>query len=171
MIPKIMTERQITQDFVGVFPENIPDELKRRQQWVSWRVEAREGKLTKVPYNPRTANKASSTDSTTWSTLEVVVSAFESEAYSGIGFVFSSGDPYTGIDFDHCLNRETGEIASWAWKWIERFDGYTEVSPSGDGLHVIVKGKSPRNGKRTVNDKTVEVYSTERFFTCTGVQP
>jgi primase-polymerase (primpol)-like protein len=72
-----MGKRQIVQELLGVFPENIPDELKRRQQWVNWRLEERDGKLTKVPYNPRTADKASTTDSATWSTFEVAVCTLE----------------------------------------------------------------------------------------------
>jgi putative DNA primase/helicase len=154
-----------------VDPDGIPSELKARQQWVNWKLEERDGKPTKVPYNPRSRKKALTTDSQTWSTFEVVVGALDRGAYDGIGFVFTSGDPYTGIDLDHCRDPETGEIAPWARAWVERFDGYTEVSPSGDGVHIIVKGESPRNRKRTVDGKTVEVYSTKRFFTCTGVRP
>jgi hypothetical protein len=32
--------------------ESIPDELKELDQWVCWRIEKRNSKLTKVPYNP-----------------------------------------------------------------------------------------------------------------------
>src|SRR5215203_1732216 len=103
-----------------VNPDGIPDELKRRQQWVNWRLEERDGKTTKVPYNPRAGRKASSIDPATWSAFAAVVSAAKSGAYTGIGFVFSSDDPYTGVDLDHCRDRETGEIAPWAWKWVER---------------------------------------------------
>jgi putative DNA primase/helicase len=149
----------------------IPEELRSRAQWVNWRLEERNGKPTKVPYNPHTAERASSTDSATWSTFAAVISAFEKVSYAGIGFCFSSGDPYTGIDLDHCRDPKTGEIAAWAQIWVEWLNGYTEVSPSGEGLHVIVKGKSPHNGKKTVDGKTVEIYSTERFFTFTGAQP
>ena len=149
----------------------IPQELKGRRQWVCWRLEERGGKPTKVPYNPRTGRRADTTDSDTWSSFDEATKASENEAYNGIGFVFSSGDKYTGIDLDRCRDPMTGQIETWAWKWVERFDGYTEVSPSGEGLHVLVKGKSPRNGKTTVDGKTVEVYSTERFFTFTGVRP
>ncbi len=166
-----MAERQITQDLLGVVPENIPGELKRRRQWVNWRLEERDGDTTKVPYNPRRAAKASSTNPDTWSTFAAVFSAFERGVYDGVGFVFSSEDCYSGVDLDDCRNRETGDIASWARRWVERLDGYAEVSPSGDGLHIIVKGKSPHNGKKTVDGKTVEVYSSARFFTCTGVRP
>jgi len=149
----------------------IPEELRTRDQWVNWRFEERDGKPTKMPYNPRTGERAKSTDSATWSSFVTVVSACDKGTYSGIGYVFSSGDPYTGVDPDHCRDPETGEIEAWAQCWVERLDGYVEVSPTGEGLHIIVKGKSPRNGKRTVDGKTVEIYSAERYFTCTGVQP
>jgi putative DNA primase/helicase len=156
-----------------VDPRGIPDELKRRRQWVSWRLERRNGKPTKVPYDSRTGRYAKSTDSDTWTTFEAAIDALDRSggAYSGIGFVFSSGDPYTGIDLDHCIDGETGEIASWARGWVERLDGYAEISPSGRGLHVIVRGKAPRNGKKTIEGRTVEIYSNERFFALTGVQP
>jgi putative DNA primase/helicase len=166
-----MGEQQIVQGLLGVFPENIPDELKRREQWVNWRLEKRDGKPTKVPRDARTGRRADSTNSDTWSTFGAVLGALERKVHDGIGFVFSSGDPYSGIDLDHCIDIETGEIAPWAWEWVERFDGYTEISPSGRGLHIIVKGKAPRNGKKTIGNKTVEIYSAERFFTVTGVRP
>ena len=40
----------------------IPTELKARDQWVAWRVEHRDGKPTKVPYDPFANRQASSTD-------------------------------------------------------------------------------------------------------------
>ncbi len=89
---------------------------------------------------------------------------------AGIGFVFSSADKYTGIDLDGRVDPETGDIVKWAWEWIAKFDSYTEYSPSGTGTHIIVKGKSPHNGRREVDSKKVEIYSTERFFTIRGVR-
>jgi hypothetical protein len=37
---------------------SIPNELKARKQWVCWRIEKRNSKLTKVPYNPKSKHKA-----------------------------------------------------------------------------------------------------------------
>src|SRR5215218_5858746 len=145
--------------------ENIPDELKVRPQWVAWKAvcRAQSEKLDKVPYSAESGCKASSTDLLTWSTFENASEALEAGEYSGLGFVFSSGDPYTGIDLDNCVERETGEIRQWALEVVRYFDSYTELSVTGTGLHIIVKGEVPNRRKAKI-----EVYSSKRFFTMTG---
>jgi putative DNA primase/helicase len=76
--------------------------------------------------------------------------------------VFSSGDPYTGIDLDNCVD-EDGEIALWALEIARYLDSYTELSATATGLHIIVRGDVPNRRKGNV-----EVYSSKRFFTVTG---
>lgn len=145
--------------------DNIPEELRQRRQWVVWRLEERNGKNTKVPYIAGGVGKASSTDMMTWSTFEEAVGALKTGRYSGIGFVFSSGDPFAGVDLDQCRNPETGELEEWAREIVENLGGYAEASPSGTGVHIVVRGKAP-NKKRG----KVEAYSSERYFTMTGVK-
>lgn len=142
---------------------NIPEELRRRIQFVVYKLEERNGKTTKVPYIAGGVGKASSTDSETWRTFDEAFQALQTGRYDGIGFVFSSGDPYAGIDLDDCRDPRTGEIEEWAGEIIREFAGYTEVSPSGTGIHIIVRGRAP-NKKRG----KVEAYSERRFFTLTG---
>ncbi len=77
--------------------------------------------------------------------------------------MFSSGDPFAGVDLDKCRNPETGELEEWATEIIQDLDGYTEASPSGTGVHIFIRGKAP-NKKRG----KVEAYSSERYFTMTG---
>jgi primase-polymerase (primpol)-like protein len=141
--------------------ENLPHELKIRPQWVNWRLEKRGTDLTKVPYTPGTQRKASSTDSITWGTFEQAIEVLV--RYDGLGFVFSSGDPYTGVDLDKCVEQETGEIEQWAMEIIRYFDSYTELSVSGTGVHIVVRGDVPNRRKGEI-----EVYSSKRFFTMTG---
>jgi primase-polymerase (primpol)-like protein len=141
----------------------LPEELRQRRQWVVWKLEERDGKPTKVPYIAGGSGKASSTDSLTWRSFEEAVQALETGRYNGIGFVFSSGDPFAGVDLDDCRNPETGELEEWAAKIVEAFGSYAEVSQSGTGVHIIVMGKAP-NKKRG----KVEAYSSERYFTMTG---
>jgi primase-polymerase (primpol)-like protein len=145
---------------------NIPEELRRRPQWVAWKLEQRDGKPTKVPYIAGGVGRADTTDLMTWRTFEQAVTALETGRYNGIGFVFCSGDHYTGIDLDDCRDPETGELEAWATELVASFgEGvYREVSQSGTGVHIIVKGKAP-------NKKVgqVEAYSIERFFAMTGV--
>jgi putative DNA primase/helicase len=108
--------------------ENIPEQLKTRPQWVVWKAVGH--KPDKVPYSARTGRKASSTDLLTWSTFEEALQAYENGEYDGVGFVFSSADPYTGIDVDDCVDAD-GEIALWALEIVRYFDSYTELSATG----------------------------------------
>ena len=133
-------------------PENIPEELRRRRQWVNrddW----------KIPQTPGTKRRADSTDSETWRSFEDAVADGR-----GLGFVFTSGDPYTGVDLDKCRDPETGVVEEWAREIVEDLDGYVEISPSGTGFHIFVRGKLPKSGRRG----KVEAYSSERYFAMTG---
>jgi putative DNA primase/helicase len=139
---------------------NIPGELKARPQWVLWRAVGE--KPDKVPYSARTGRRASSTDLLTWGTFQEALEAYKNGEYAGLGFVFSSADPYTGIDLDDCVD-EDGEIALWALEIARYLESYTEISATGTGLHIIVRGEIPNRRKGDV-----EVYSSKRFFTMTG---
>lgn len=143
--------------------EGVPVEMKTFRSWVVWRFEKRGEKSTKVPYDPATGRRASSTDMRTWRSFDEAVQAFEAGRYDGVGFVFSTGDPFAGIDLDGCRDPETGAIEAWAEKIVERLDGYAEVSPSGTGVHVVVRGKASNKRRGPL-----EMYSSERFFTVTG---
>ncbi len=65
----------------------IPEVLRAYPQWVGWRYEARDGKRTKVPYDAKTGERASSTDPSTWSTYEQARAV--KNHYDGLGFVFT----------------------------------------------------------------------------------
>ena len=143
--------------------ENIPEELRRRHQWIVWKLEERDGEPTKIPYIAGGVGRAKSTDMLTLRSFEEAVQALESGRYDGVGFVFCSGDPFAGVDLDKCRDPETGALEDWAAAIVEAFGGYAEVSPSGTGVHIIVRGKAP-NKKRG----RVEAYSSERYFTMTG---
>jgi primase-polymerase (primpol)-like protein len=157
-----MEERAVTNEkIISVDAEGIPEELKARPQWVVWKALGE--KPDKVPYSARDGLKASSTDLLTWSTFEEALGAYEGGKYDGVGFVFSSADPFTGIDLDRCVDPRTGEVAGWAMEVVRYFDSYTELSATGTGIHIIVRGDIPNRRK-----DEVEVYSSKRFFTVTG---
>jgi putative DNA primase/helicase len=149
-------------NILSVKVECIPEELKIRPQWVVWKAVGE--RPEKVPYSAKTGRKASTTDLLRWSSFEEANEALRGgQQYSGLGFVFSSGDPFTGIDLDGCVDPQTGEAAAWATEIVCYFDGYTELSATGTGIHVIVKGEI-RNRRKD----GIEVYSSKRFFTVTG---
>ncbi|WP_135823181.1 phage NrS-1 polymerase family protein [Halostella litorea] len=146
-------------------PEAIPEALREREQWVCWREEERDGKPTKIPVTPGAGGFASSTESDTWSDVETALEYTETEHADGVGFVFTDDDPVVGVDLDDCRDPETGDVDDAARDIIERLDSYTEVSPSGTGYHVLIKGELPEGRNRR---GSVELYDTARFFTVTG---
>ena len=149
---------------------SIPEELQRRGQWVAWRLERRGDKETKVPYCALTARKAKPNDGQTWTDFQSALKALETGRYQGIGFVFAADDPYTGIDLDKALD-ERREPKPWARSILDRLpaDAYVEVSPSGRGLHAIVRARKPgRTCRRPVEDGDLEIYDRGRYFTMTG---
>ncbi|KAB1198966.1 MULTISPECIES: hypothetical protein [Haloferax] len=142
----------------------LPDDLCDRAQWVGWRKQTRGGDETKVPLDVN-GGYASATDATTWTDFDEALAYARNGPADGVGFVFTEDDPYVGVDLDKCRNSETGGTENWAQMIIDRLDSYTEVSPSGTGYHIIVRGELPPTGNRTGN---LELYAHSRFFTVTG---
>lgn len=145
--------------------EAIPPELRELPQWVCWAlVPDEQGNPTKVPFSTR-GSKAATDAPASWTTFDKAVAAADRLGMEGVGFVFSEDDPFAGIDLDHCRHPETGAIDDWALNYIRRLDSYTEVSPSGTGVHVIVRGELPPKGRKKGD---VEMYDRRRFFSATG---
>ncbi len=146
----------------------IPSELKALAQWILWRSELVDGKPTKVPYQSN-GEKAQANNRSTWSTFATAVKFYLEGQYDGIGFVFSRQDNYIGIDIDKCVVE--GKPNNFATEIIDTLDSYTEFSPSGKGLHIIIKGGLPQSVLGTGRKNTkhgLEIYSYGRFFTFTG---
>ncbi|CAM4214652.1 hypothetical protein BAMA_02055 [Bacillus manliponensis] len=147
---------------------NIPTELKNCSQWVLWRKEKRDGKPTKVPYQVNN-EMAKANNRNTWSNFKTVVEKYKQGGYDGIGFVFSKQDDYIGIDLDKCV--VDGDLSELAQEIMNIVPSYTEYSPSGEGIHIIAKGKLPLRGPGTGKKNPnlgLEIYRHGRYFTFTG---
>ena len=144
--------------------DDIPAELRQCAQWVTWRLELRNGKATKVPYTID-GKRAKTTDRRTWSTFELAVQTYRNEGCDGIGFVFGADDGFSGIDLDQCRGPDTGVIEPWAMEIIQTIGSYAEVSPSGTGVKIFLRGKIPGTRRRQGN---IEMYDSGRYFTVTG---
>jgi hypothetical protein len=134
------------------------------RRWVNYKIVNREGKKTKIPLNPLTQRNASSTDEKDWSTYDVAFSVSEK-----VGIVFTSKKTLLGIDIDHCL--KDGEISHEQGELIENLikeaNSYTEISPSGDGLHIFLALTEPL--ELVANRKSpFECYTVGRYFTVTN---
>lgn len=145
--------------------DNIPAELRELKQWVIWKYEdVGAKKPTKVPYDAKEKNKlASVNDQNTWSNYSLCVECFNRGDCDGIGFVFTPDDPYTFIDLDSTEGDPVAQDRQI--KIFHEFDSYSEISPSGKGLHIIIRGKVPAGRRRSF----IEIYSSQRYATMTGV--
>ena len=141
--------------------------LREYSQWLCYRSEWLEtrGKYTKKPIDPHTGYAGSSTNPATWATHKQAVNAASRYNLDGIGFALTADDPFTVIDLDACRNPDTGELEPWAWEIVRRFGTYTEISPSGTGVHIVLKAALPVPGRRTGR---IEAYYSGRYVTVTG---
>ena len=132
----------------------IPEELKQLKQWVCWTTD-------KLPKNPISGGNAMSNNPSTWSAFNTAVEAVDKHHFDGVGFMFANG--YFGVDIDDM--NECPEIAD---DFMTSLRSYTEISVSGNGLHIICKGTLPAGGRRK---DYVEMYQTGRYFIMTGNCP
>jgi RecA-family ATPase len=154
-----------------VRPDDIPEALRERNQWVMWRYLWGGKKWTKPPCRAD-GSPASSTDPATWCDFERAMHAYQRGGFDGIGFVVTGHDNFVGIDLDHAT-ESAGSPKPKVSTLLQRFDSYTERTPSGEGFRVWVIGRKPEHaGCKRVNfdgnGSDMEIYGDGRFFTVTG---
>ena len=151
---------------------NYPEVL-RALPFCTWKLEKdSHGRLTKVPYNPRTGFHASVDKPYTFADMEMALKAVEN--YSGVGINISG--KVGCIDVDGCV-REDGSLTDTALAVMALFpDAWVEYSPSGTGLHVyflIPEGYVYDKEEYYINCNKygLEMYiagETSHFLTITG---
>jgi putative DNA primase/helicase len=151
----------------------IPEELRQARQWVCWQYEydKRRSKPKKVPIDPVTGKHASTTDPATWGSYDEACAYASDHHVDGVGFVFTSDDPFCGVDLDDCRDPETGTMRLGADEVLDSLGSYAEVSPSGTGIKVFIR--AVKQGERCSTKETpwggkIEIYDQERFFAITG---
>ena len=147
----------------------FPSELTSRQQWLLWRFEQQEGdkKPRKVPYyakgSRRTGEQGSPQDRAKLVDYDTAMALVA--GYDGVGFAFLPDDGLIGVDLDACINTDDEYRKRLAASVIKKCASFTEFSPSGNGVHIILSGTC-RTFKS--NDIGVEVFCGRQFFTMTG---
>lgn len=159
-------------------------DLKQKKQWVCWKYLQDGDRLTKKPYAVTGAPTGSSEDhASEWVTYAEACAALRDagKGFDGVGFVMPKG--YFLLDIDHrdLADPLVCEIRA-------HFASYTELSPSGNGIHVygmadfsqlpIIQkndGAQVLDGKYLTRNTGlgVELYIgglTNRFSTFTGNQ-
>lgn len=153
--------------------QNIPEELRNLNQWCVANSNKAPLYLTA---NDKLVN-ASVNKPETWMSFDMASRvAMQHNLY--IGFVLTANDEYACIDLD-VINEQSQQakgqpINSSFWtkpeelerynRLLEFFNSYSEVSISGRGAHIWIKGTLPKGCRRD----GVECYSSQRFIICTG---
>ncbi|MCU4972060.1 DUF927 domain-containing protein [Halobacteria archaeon AArc-m2/3/4] len=155
-----------TSDGLGVSgerQESLVESLKSNGNWVAFTSD-------KMPINADTGSAAKINDSSTWTGYSSVADyCVDTGDYLGYAL---DGTDLVFIDLDGCRDPETGAVEDWALDIINRVDSYTELSKSGTGFHILVRGdvdlhknKQKMDAEKVDVDKTseIEVYVDGRF--------
>lgn len=161
--------------------------------WLCWRGEpvtnkrTGETKVTKKPmYGVHDAtgrwvlHYAKTNDPTTWGTYEQAaewLKVLKAER-KGLGFVLTLDGGNGCIDLDHCLDSSTrkfkddeaGKTAARVMEILTRegVEPCSEVSQSGEGLHIWGKFDLPPEKVKGIRNKYIEMYRAGRFIAMTG---
>ena len=152
--------------------DNIPLELKQYPYWCVWKLEQdTKGRPTKKPYNPKTGTLAKSNTKSTFAPFEDARAAYTAGGYSGLGVGLFDG--LCAIDADHCI--EDGKLSDVAMEIFSAMSSFSEISPSGSGLHIFftAPGLAFDKSRYYTNNQNAgfEIYlsgQTNRFLTITG---
>lgn len=136
-------------------------EIKRLSQWVGYTAK-------KIPMNPHNGGAAASNNPDTWGTAAEAWTAKRQYGWAGIGFVFTIGAGVIGVDLDDCFTGEgdARRLTDMARQVVQMLNSYTELSPSGNGLHILACGSIPHS----IKSPGFEMYNELRYFTVTGRQ-
>jgi len=159
-----------------VIPENIPQELKDKPNYLVWKAvlkKRKDGKIkiNKPPYQAKFPNrKASKNNPKHLSDFNTALSAYERhQDIAGIGYVVQPDDGLVFFDLDHCVTD--GEISEEAQRVINTVGSYAELSPSGNGIRIVARGNLPGDQFNN-NELGREMYDGRKsaYLTITGQQ-
>lgn len=147
--------------------DNIPPMLKERPNWVAWGIR---DAPPKSPFHPASLLSGKPFPAKagvweTWGSYEAAVQCVRRGLARGIGYEFDGG--VYGVDLDHVID-EAGTLTPQAQEIVGKLGSYTEVSPSGTGLHIFVLAPGADITRHRKKDYFLEIYSTGRYFTVTG---
>ena len=145
--------------------QNMPIELREYKQWLWFKKIRKQDlkgkeKILKLPISPITFKSDDWNNKEQWADFETAVNNIESSGCDGLSFVLSRDDPFVCIDLDNVDNKKQD-------MFINDFNGtYVEISQSGMGIHIFVKGKIEKSFNNQL--EKVEMYQENRCIAMTG---
>lgn len=154
--------------------------LRERKIWLCYPMIWNEtkhngvGGYDKPPVNPYTLYNGSSDNPESLATYDEAIAQVGKKArvrvkgydgllecdIVGVGIAFS-GTGVAGIDLDNVVDNERRVMTREANEIMKLLDSYTEVSPSGNGLHILFLGELPKNVKKIAKPKK-DIFGTEK---------
>ena len=145
---------------------DVPDALKELRQWVIWHLTPN----GKVPHSTKTNFEIDVNDPSHWVDFDTAIKRGIKCKADGIGFAARNG--VILIDLDDCVTD--GEINPIAQALIDRFQSYSEYSPSGTGVRIVIQGDLPDVTKRDFSPSKHgikgTVFANTLYCTITGRQ-
>ncbi len=148
-----------------------PALLRACNGWLVWRLEENKNsnKPLKVPYyvngRRRHGVNGSPEDIRDLTDFESAKQYAKENGFTGVGFAFLPEFGVTGLDFDNCVTD--GVIDPLVEKVT--LGTYTEISPSGNGVHAWVNGNlGDRKSPTKDGVFGFELFSTKIWLTFTG---
>jgi putative DNA primase/helicase len=145
--------------------EYFPDRLQDLDQWLVTHDKPCDDELHKSPKYPTSWND----DGATLLSFGEAYDRYKSTDNTGIAVRFTDDGPFVGFDFDEV--RVDDGFTEEVVELVRRLDSYTEISSSGQGLHVIAEGDhlDDRENKGQLSEcGELEVYDADRYFVLTG---
>lgn len=145
----------------------VPNTLKDIPRWLPWKYvpDPNRPKPRKIPHQ-MSGRYADNTQPTQWVAYTTAITAYSMGGYSGLGFLLEA--PIVGLDFDNCIVN--GMVTPEVQEFVDDFDSYTEISPSGHGIRIFVSSTwaPAADMLQGLNRQNIELYFGKRFLTVTG---
>lgn len=144
--------------------------LRAYAQFVLWKAvvsKSRPGKFDKFPCDI-TGSVTDAHNPNTWLDPDTAISSAQllGDNY-GVGFVFTSNDPFYCVDIDGAYDGQWSPLATQLC--TELSGAAVEISHSGTGLHIIGSYGGPEFEHKCKNVALgIELYTSERFIALTG---
>lgn len=148
MVSKTMKKMNMTTQ-AGFDYGGIPPGIQKRGLFCLYRLELKTAnavKPDKVPYK-QNGTRADPSKPSDFCSFEEALAAYNSGGFDGMGI--GCFGKVGMADLDGCVHD--GKLDEWAKEIVDELDSYTELSPSGTGIHIFF----------LVDDFT---YDKERYY-------
>ncbi len=162
-------------DHLTVESDHYPTDMKKHDQWLLWKPEPDGRKIPRAPWRTDEDRFVSAMDTANQTTFETAAKHLDevSDPDYGLAFTLTEDDPFVLIDYDHARDPETGTIAEMVRQHMEDAESYADISTSGTGAHLLVRGELSEDVQAIIadlpdHDLSIEVYEQDRFIVMTG---